>query len=94
MAEFTSGELDNISQLATQMQDHANETGRELLVGIADEDGGLPEAWILAKPAEEPVVMFEPPSWLGLLFEDDNDEDPEDDGPERRSYDHVEIEPA
>lgn len=94
MAEFTSGELDNISRLATQMQDHADEMGRELLVGVADEDGGLPEAWILAKPTEEPAVMFTPPSWLDLLFEDGDKEDPEDDGPERRSYDHVEIEPA
>lgn len=94
MAEFTSTELDNISRLATHMQDHADEIGRELLVGVADEDGGLPEAWILAKPTEVPAVMFEPPSWLDLLFEDDNAEDPEVDEPDPCTAGHVEIEPA
>lgn len=91
MAEFTSGELDNLSQLANWTQDHATEIGRELLVGVADEDGGLPEAWILAKPTEEPVVLFEAPSWLDPLFHDD---DTEDDGPGRPSSDQVEIETA
>lgn len=92
MAEFTSNELDNLSHLATQMQDHATQVGRELLVGIADEDGGLPEAWILAKPTEEPVVMFEAPSWLDLLFHEEDDT--EDDGPGLPSSGEVEIESA
>jgi len=93
MAEFTPTQLTELVSLAKRIATDSEHCGRELIVGYADEEGGLPEAWIQARPGQNPVITFEPPEWLDLLFEDD-DEKGTDDEPERRSYDHAEDGPT
>jgi hypothetical protein len=88
MANFTPTQLTELVTLAARIAKDSEHCGRDLLVGYSGEDGGVPEAWIDARPGQNPVISFEPPEWLSvLLFEDDDERGEDDDGPERRSYD-------
>jgi len=82
MAEFTSDQLTELADLAGKISSAADDCQRELTVAYADAHGGLPEAWITARPAESPVITFETPEWLGELFnEDDEKGEDAEDGP-------------
>lgn len=78
MAEFTSDQLTQLADLAGKISSAADDCERELTVAYADEHGGLPEAWIIARPTESPVITFEPPEWLRDLFNEDDEDEAED----------------